>query len=137
MLRKLYCRYDYTKPCMINRKLGSKTTTSMTSGEWTLLISFATAPLTCSERRGSEKFKMKIYVFSGIRTHTTPVHDRKVSAFDRLGLDSDQWFNVLQDNGIQILTNCYVTTRVNLAMVTCVFELNVRLNFHVLFHCRF
>ena len=38
--------------------LGSKTT--MTSGEWTCLISFATAPLTCSERRGSEKFKMKI-----------------------------------------------------------------------------
>ena len=28
--------------------LGSKTT--MTSGEWTCLISFATAPLTCSER---------------------------------------------------------------------------------------
>ena len=38
--------------------LGSKTT--MTSGEWTCLISFATAPLTCSERGGSEKFKMKI-----------------------------------------------------------------------------
>ena len=54
--------------------LGSKTT--MTSGEWTCLISFATAPLTCSERRGSEKFKMKIYVSSGIRTHAQPVHDR-------------------------------------------------------------
>ena len=61
--------------------LGSKTT--MTSGEWTCLISFATAPLTCSEREGSEKFKMKIYVSSGIRTHTPPVHDRKVSALDR------------------------------------------------------
>ena len=58
--------------------LGSKTT--MTSGEWTCLISFATAPLTCSERGGSEKFKMKIYVSSGIRTHTPPVHDRKVAA---------------------------------------------------------
>ena len=44
--------------------MGSKTT--MTSGEWTCLISFATAPLTCSERGGSEKFKMKIYVSSGI-----------------------------------------------------------------------
>ena len=54
--------------------LGSKTT--MTSGEWTCLISFATAPLTCSERGGSEKFKMKIYVSSGIRTLTPPVHDR-------------------------------------------------------------
>ena len=58
--------------------LGSKTT--MTSGEWTCLISFATTPLTCSERGGSEKFKMKIYVTSGIRTHTPPVHDRKVAA---------------------------------------------------------
>ena len=42
----------------------------MTSGEWTCLISFATAPLTCSERGGSKKFKMKIYVSSGIRTLT-------------------------------------------------------------------
>ena len=58
--------------------LGSKTT--MTSGEWTCLISFAKAPLTCSERGGSEKFKMKIYVSSGIRTHTLPVHDREVAA---------------------------------------------------------
>ena len=58
--------------------LGSKTT--MTSGEWTCLISFATALLICSERGGSEKFKMKIYVSSGIRTHTPPVHDRKVAA---------------------------------------------------------
>ena len=38
--------------------LGSKTT--MTSGEWKCLISFATAPLTCSERGGNEKFKIKI-----------------------------------------------------------------------------
>ena len=62
--------------------LGSKTT--MTSGEWTCLISFATAPLTCSERGGSEKFKMKIYVSSGIRTHT-PASPRQesCSALDR------------------------------------------------------
>ena len=58
--------------------LGSKTT--MTSGEWTCLISFATTPLTYSERGGSEKFKMKIYFSSGIRTHNPPVHDRKVAA---------------------------------------------------------
>ena len=31
----------------------------------------------------SEKFKMKIYVSSGIRTHALPFHDRKVSALDR------------------------------------------------------
>ena len=34
----------------------------MTTGEWSCLISFTWAPPTCSERRGSEKFKMKIYV---------------------------------------------------------------------------
>ena len=62
--------------------LGSKTT--MTSGEWTCLISFATAPLTCSERGGSEKFKMKIYVSSGIRTHTPPVAVRYFCVFYKL-----------------------------------------------------
>ena len=47
--------------------LGSKTT--MTTGEWSCLISFAWDPLSCSEQAGIEKFKMKIYVSSGIRTH--------------------------------------------------------------------
>ena len=55
----------------------------MTTGEWSCLISFTWAPLTCSEQGGSEKFKMKIYVTSGARTHATPLHDRKVSALDR------------------------------------------------------
>ena len=35
------------------------------------------------ERGGSEKFKMKIYVSSEIRTHTTPVHNREVSTLER------------------------------------------------------
>ena len=55
----------------------------MTTGEWSCLLSFTWAPLTCSERVGSEKCKMKIYVSSRIRNHTTSVHDRKVSALDR------------------------------------------------------
>ena len=63
--------------------LGSKTT--MTSGEWTCLISFATAPLTCSERGGSEKFKMKIYVSSGIRTHTRQSTTGKLQRLRPLG----------------------------------------------------
>ena len=46
---------------------GSKTT--MTTGEWSCLISFAWDPLSCSEQAEIEKFKMKIYVSSGIRTH--------------------------------------------------------------------
>ena len=36
------------------------------------------------------------------------------------------------DNWIKILKNCYVTTHVNLIMVTYVFELIVRPNFHFL-----
>ena len=54
----------------IYKAWGSKTT--MTTGEWSCLISFAWDPLTCSEGRGgSEKFKMKIFVSSGIRTHAS------------------------------------------------------------------
>ena len=49
--------------------MGSKTT--MTTGESSCLISFAMVPLVCSERRGNEKFKMKISVSSRIRTHDT------------------------------------------------------------------
>ena len=55
----------------------------MNTGELSILISLTWAPLTCSERRGSEKIKMKIYVSSGIRTHTTQIKDNKFSALDR------------------------------------------------------
>ena len=54
----------------------------MTTGEWSGLISFTWAPLTCVERGGSEQFKIKIHLSSGIRAHATPLHDRKVSALD-------------------------------------------------------
>ena len=40
-------------------------------------IYMGSADLFGTEREG------KIYVSNGIRTHTTPVHDRKVSALDR------------------------------------------------------
>ena len=50
----------------------------MTTGEWSRLISFTWALLTCSERGEIEKFKMKIYVSREIRTYA--LHDRKVSA---------------------------------------------------------
>ena len=71
--------------------LGSKTT--MTSGEWTCLISFATALLTCSERGGSEKFKMKIYVSGGdSNPHPASPRQESCSALDHS--DGDQWLNV-------------------------------------------
>ena len=59
--------------------LGSKTT--MISGEWTCLISFATAPLTCSERGGSEKFKMKICLQRDSNPH--PASPRRESCSAR------------------------------------------------------
>ena len=61
--------------------LGSKTT--MTSGEWTCLISFATTPLTCSERGGSEKFKMKICLHRDSNPHPASPRQESCSALDR------------------------------------------------------
>ena len=55
----------------------------MTTGEWSCLISFTWAPLTCSEREGSEKIQNENICFQRDSTHTAPVHDRKVSALDR------------------------------------------------------
>ena len=63
---KLNCGYIYARPCMINRILGLK------QREWSCLISFAWDPLSCSEQAWIEKFKIKIYVSSGIQTYTTP-----------------------------------------------------------------
>ena len=68
----------------------------MTIGESSCLISFAWAPLSCSKRVGSEKFEMKIYVSSGIRTHTR--HSTAGKSARRL----DNVIDVLQDSGIQI-----------------------------------
>ena len=42
---------------------GSKTT--MTTGEWSCLISFAWDPLSCSEQAGIEKFKIKYMSLAG------------------------------------------------------------------------
>ena len=109
----------------------------MTSGE--CLISFATAPWTCLERGGSEKIQnenMSPVVFEPIPRQSTTGKSAPWTARPR-GLDGDQGFNVLQDNRIHILKNCYLTTRVILIIVTCVFGLNVRLNFHFSSQCRF
>ena len=79
---KLYCRYLYTRPCMINHIWGLKTT--MTSGEWTCLISFATAPLTCSERGGSEKIQNEnICLQRDSNPHPASPRQESCSALDR------------------------------------------------------
>ena len=53
------------------------------SGEGLCLISFAWDPLSCSDQAGIVKFKMKIYISSGTRTHASPRHDRWICALDR------------------------------------------------------
>ena len=76
----------------------------MNTGEWSCLISFALSLLSCSERGGSEKFKIKIYDFSGIRTQARHFATGKsaVKTTRSRRLDEDLWFNVLKDSGIHI-----------------------------------
>ena len=76
---KLYCRYEYTRPYMINRIWGLKQLWLQLNGHAWFHLHGLRWPIWNGE---GAKFKMKIYVSSGIRTHTTPVHDRKVSALD-------------------------------------------------------
>ena len=69
--------------------MGSKTT--ITTGEWSYLISFAFAPLSCSYREGSEKFKMKMYISSGIKTH-----DVTLKSNPRLKMTPESFYNGLR-----------------------------------------
>ena len=106
--------------------MGSKTT--MTTGEWSCLISFAWDPLTCSERRGgSEKFKMKIYVSSGIRTHASATTRLVEQRFRPLGYDTLMkitLINVLLDSWIKLIK----PLRDNTGQSDCGYII------HVLFH---
>ena len=54
----------------------------MTKGEWSCLISFTWNPLFLFGQAGIEKFQMKIYVSSGIRTQATPRNDQWNSTLD-------------------------------------------------------
>ena len=87
MLFKATLRLFIYKALYDQSYLGSKTT--KTTGEWSCLISFAWDPLTCSERRGgSEKFKMKIFVSSGIRTQRLATTRLVEQRFRPLGYDT-------------------------------------------------
>ena len=61
--------------------LGSKTT--MTSGEWTCLISFATAPLTCSNGEGAKNSKWKYMSPAGFEPTPASPRQESCSALDR------------------------------------------------------
>ena len=77
---KLYCRYLYTRPYMINRIWSLKQLWLQVNGHaWFIYMGSADLFGTGRDRN----IQKKIYVSSGIRTHTAPVHDRKVSDLDR------------------------------------------------------
>ena len=74
------------------------TKTSMTTGEWSLLISFIWASLSCLERVGSEKFEMKIYLSSGVERTSDTLRQVNQRLKLQRWLDDDLWFYVLQDS---------------------------------------
>ena len=95
----------------------------MTTGEWSCLISFAWDPLTCSERRGgSEKFKMKIYVSSGIQTHASPRQRFRPLGYDTLMKIT--LINVLLDSWIKLIK----PLRGNTGRSDCGYIIHVLLN---------
>ena len=70
-----------------------------------------------------------------LQRDSNPLHARKVSALDGLMVISGLMSCRIM--GYKFKKNCYVSTRVKFIMVPCVFELNVRLNFHFLSQCIF
>ena len=65
---KLYFRYEYAKLCMINRIWGLKQLKLQVNGHAWFHLQRLRWPVGNGEE--AKKFKMKIYVSSGIRTHT-------------------------------------------------------------------
>ena len=123
---KLYCRYEYTNPCMINRIWGLKQLWLQVNGNaW---FHLQLLRWTVGNWEGAKNSKWKYMYPAGLvptlRQSTTGKSAPKTAR--PRGLDGDKWFTVLQDNGIQFFLNCYVTIRVILIMVTCAFELNDR-----------
>ena len=77
---KLYCRYEYTRPYMINRIWSLKQLWLQVNGHAWFHLHGQRWPVLNGEGAKNSKWK---YVSSGIRTHTPQVYDRKVSALDR------------------------------------------------------
>ena len=87
---KLYCRYEYTKPYMINRIWGLKQLWLQVNGLAWFHLQRLRWPVRNGEGSKNSKWKI-IYASSGIRTHTPSVHDRKVSALDRSATRAWWW----------------------------------------------
>ena len=80
----IYTQYTTTtSPGTVTKTSPVNTTTFYINITTTVPPTTTTTKPPCSERGRSENFKMKIYVSSGIWTHATPPHDRRISALDR------------------------------------------------------
>ena len=106
--------------------LGSKTT--MTTGEWSCLISFAWYPLTCSERRGgSEKIQNEKYM-SPAGFEPTPRNDTTSGTALKTArlryLDENLAIYVLLDRWIKLLK----PLRDNTGQSDCGYIIHVVLN---------
>ena len=129
---KLYCRYLYTRPCMINHIWGLKQLWLKVNGHAWFHLQRLRWPVRNWE--GAKNSKWKYMSPAGFELH--PASPRQESQRLRpLGHEGLMVIIGLMSNRIMGYT--FVTTRVNLIMVTCVFEMNVRLSFHFLSHCRF
>ena len=131
---KLYCRYEYTKPRMIHRIWGLKNYDCM----WMDVLDFicnGTVDL-FRTRRGRKIQNENIC----LQRDSNPHHASQLQESQRLwplgcgGLMVMSGLMSYRIMGYSLKKNCNVKTRVNLIMVACVFELNVRLNFYFLSH---
>ena len=134
---KLYCRYEYAKPCMINRIWGLKQLWLQVNWHAWFHLQRLRWPVRNGE--GAKNSKWKYMCPAGFEpTPSSPRQEsQRLRPLGHEGLMVISGLMSYRIMGYKLKKNCYVTTRVNLIMVTCVFELNVRLNFHFLSHCRF
>ena len=77
---KLYCRYEYTKPYMINRIWSLKQLWLQVNGHAWFNLHGLSWPVRNEEGANNSKWK---YMFPAGFPPPTPVHDRKGSALDR------------------------------------------------------
>ena len=136
---KLYCGYEYTKPCMINRIWGLKQLWLQVNGHLLDFICNGSVDLFGTGRERNIQNENICIQWDLNPHHASPRQESQ--RLRPLGHEDLMVINRLMSYRLMGYKfkkkNLYVTTRVKLIMVTCVFELNVRLNFHFLSQCRF
>ena len=134
---KLYCGNEYTKLCIINCIWGLNNY----DFRWMVMLDFiCNGSLDLFGTMRERKIQNQNIC---LQRDSNPHHASPRQESQRLrplGHDGLMVISGLMSyriTGYKFKKNYYVITRVKLIMVTCVFELNVRLNFHFLSQCRF